>query len=573
MPAFPLSPRLLVTPLWWLTRLGEWWIERRRPMLEAVIGGAHPQITPEQVDAFTRSDARGIHLVLEQVSGGFGTLEALRDALARARAAGKLITVEVGRCGNAELYLASLADRVWLRPTGEVAALGVAARLVFGRKALDALGLEFDVEAAGAYKAFGETFSRRYASPANREATQALVTDLQAQLDDAVAAGRRMSVEAVREALSRAPLSAEEAVELGLADAVLYRDQVEDQIDMLYGAPGAAGEPGKALRVPFGRWAAAHRWRRRAEDWLEGRPVVVVLHLVGNVLDGEGTGAPAIASGPVCRALEALREDNRVVGVVLAIQSPGGSATASDTIWRCVRRLVEAKPVVAAFGDVAASGGYYIGVACNEIVAQAGTITGSIGVVGGKPVIGGLLDKLGVATEVVTGREMADMFGLVRPFTPPQRERFRASLDRFYRAFVSRVSAGRRAPYDSVEVHARGRVWSGSAALERGLVDRIGGVQEAVARVRVLSGATAVRRVDQRLLPRVPLLIRLLRRALGRSGQVGVDGTGGFEALAKLLGGGAPGGAALAIGAQRLDLAAVYAEGRPLAWYPWDVRP
>ena len=560
LPHFPLSPRLLVTPLWGLARLREWNLERRRPLLEVVLDGARPQLTPEQVDAFTISEARGIHLVIEQVSGGFATLEALRDALGRSRAAGKLITVELGRCGNGELYLASLADRVWLRPTGDVAALGVAASLMFGGKLLDSLGLKFDVEAAGAYKAFGETFSRAYASPANREATQALVHDLQAQLDESIASGRRLSVEAVRAALAEAPLSAEDAQRLGLVDGALYRDQVDDRLDELYGVPGASGAPGKARRVDFHRWAGARRWRQRAEDWLEGRPRVVVLHLVGNVLDGEGAGAPAIATGPVCRALESLRDDDRVVGVVLAIRSPGGSATASDAIWRCVRRLVEKKPVVAAFGDVAASGGYYIGVGCNEIVAQRGTITGSIGVVGGKPVIGGLLDKLGVSNEVVTERETADMYSLIRPFSPPQRKRFRASLDRFYRAFVSRVSAGRRAPYEAVEIHARGRVWTGEAAVERGLVDRIGGVDQALARVRVLTGTPVVRRVDVRILPRVPLLTRLIRRALGRA-TLTDTAPSGLSALLQAVGG-------------ELDarLVAAFAAGKALAWYPWDVR-
>ncbi len=538
--------RLFAVPAWWYTRLREWLIERRRPVLEARFDLGERPITPAEVLAFARSDARGIHLVLDgNFGGGWATIEALRDALARAREAGKLITVEAGRFGNAELYIASVADRVWIRPTGEVAALGVAATLTFGGRLLERLGLRFDVEAAGTYKAFGETFTRAFASPANREATAALVSDLQAELDATVAAGRRMTVEAVQAGLARAPLSGEEALEAGFVDAILYRDQVEAQLDELYG---------EAPRVAFRRWARITRWRRWVESYIEGRPRVVVLHLVGNVLDGEGAGAPAIASGPVCRALETLRDDDRVVGVVLAIRSPGGSATASDAIWRCVRRLVEKKPVVAAFGDVAASGGYYIGVACNEIFAQRGTITGSIGVVGGKPVIGGLFDKLGVSTETVTERETADMYSLLRPFSPAQRERFRASLDRFYQTFVSRVSAGRRAPFDSVEVHARGRVWTGAAALERGLVDRIGSVEDAVARVRVLTASPAVRRMDARILPRVPLLTRLVRRLLLTASPTLLsrvsDELEAVEGLSRAL-----------------------ASGQALAWAPWESEP
>ena len=552
MPTFPPSLRLVATPLWALARLWEWAIERQRPYLELDARGKGQGITVEQIDAFTRSDARGLHLVLDGAAmGGWATLEGLRGALGRARVSGKLVTVEAGRFGNAELYLASVADRVWIHPTGEVAAVGVAATLMFGGGFLDKLGLKFDVEAAGAYKSFGETFSRAYSSPENREATRALVSDLQAQLDAAVAEGRHLGVDAVRAALANAPLSAADAEAAGLVDGALYRDQVEAQLEGLYS---------DAPRRNFRTWARAQRVRRGLEQWIEGRPRVVVLHLEGNVIDGEGADGLAIASGPVCRALEDLRDDERVVGVVLAIRSPGGSATASDAIWRSVRLLVEKKPVVAAFGDVAASGGYYIGVACNEIVARAGTITGSIGVVGGKPVIGGLLGRLGVSTEVVTERETADMYSVFRPFSPPQRERFRASLDRFYRTFVDRVSAGRRAPWNAVEQHARGRVWTGTAALERGLVDRIGGVEDAVARVRALTAAPAVSRIDQWLTPQTPLLKRWLRRALGAEAVTALPVS---SLTARLLG--------------QLDgvdaMLDVWQDGRPLAWLPWRVDP
>ncbi len=551
MPSFPLSLRLVATPAWGLAWLRQRYVERRRPVLEHRFGGPGPQVTPEQIDAFAQSDARGVHLILDGgVGGGWATLEGLRAALERARTAGKLITVEVGRCGNAELYLGSIADRIWLRPTGEVAVLGVAATMMFGGRLLERFGLRFDVEAAGAYKAFGETFTRAFASPENREATAALVADLQRGLDETIAAGRRLPVAQVREALASAPLSAEEALAAGLIDGILYRDEVEAQLDELYGSAGT-GPP--ARRVSLGRWIRADAVRRGLEGWIEGRPRVVVLHLVGNVIDGEAGGSLAIASGPVCRALEELRDLDGVAGVVLAIRSPGGSATASDAIWRSVRRLVGKKPVVAAFGDVAASGGYYIGVACNEIVARGGTITGSIGVVGGKPVIGGAFDLLGVSVEVVTERETADMFSLLRPFSPKQRERFRASLDRFYATFVSRVSAGRRAPFESVERHARGRVWTGHAALERGLVDRIGGIEEAVARVRVLTASHAVQRIDVHMRPRIPLLSRLVRRALGA--ELGV--------LTRL--------------AATVDdvegLVRAFAAGEVLAWCPWDAEP
>lgn len=546
MPAFPPSPRLVATPLWALARAWEWAVERQRPWLEA--RGRRAGLTVAAIDAFARSDARGLHLVLDGGRlGGWATLEGLRAALVRARARGKLITFELARCGNAELYLASVGDRVWIHPTVEVGALGLAASLSFVGALARRLGVGFDVEAAGAYKAFGETFTRAWASAENREATRALVAGLQAHWDAAVAEGRRIAPEAVRGALADAPLSAEAAVAAGLIDGARYRDQIEAELDELYG-----GAPRRRLAG----LARAARLRERLERWIERRPRVAVLHLDGNVVDGaDAGGSVAIAVGPVCEALDALREDDRVTGVVLAIRSPGGSATASDAIWRSVRRLVETKPVVAAFGDVAASGGYYIGVACNEIVARACTVTGSIGVVGGKPVIGAALDQAGVAVEVVSERPDAAMFSALRPFTPAQRARFRASLDRFYDTFVDRVSAGRRAPRAAIEPHARGRVWTGAEAQAHGLVDRIGGVEEALARVQVLTGAAVVARVDVYVTPEAAWWQRLLRRAM-RSAGVGLAGP--------------------ALGAWLDDAdgaLAAFAEGRPMAWWPWRIDP
>lgn len=548
MPAFPPSLRLLGTPAWALAWAWQWSIERKRPCLEARGRGAGLSVAA--VDAFAQSDARGLHIVLDgAVAGGWASLEGLRQALVRARGRGMLITFELARCGNAELYLASVGDRVWLHPTVEVGALGIAASLTFVGGLAERLGLRFDVEAAGAYKSFGETFTRAWASPENREATRALVSGLQAHWDAAVAEGRRIAPDALRAALADAPLSAEAAVAAGLVDGALYRDQIEAALDELYGG---------APRRPLAGFARAFRLRQRLERWIERRPRVAVLHLDGNVVDGAGSGSVAIAVGPACAALDALREDDAIVGVVLAIRSPGGSATASDAIWRSVRRLVETKPVVAAFGDVAASGGYYIGVACNEIVARACTITGSIGVVGGKPVAGALMDRAGVSIEVVSEREDAAMFSPARPFTPAQRARFRASLDRFYATFVDRVSAGRRAPRDAVEVHARGRVWTGEDALERGLVDRIGGVEEALARVQVLTGAAVVARVDVPLTPEAPLLARLLRRALKAAGVQAV--VPGVARIAEQLGGAD-------------DALVALADGQPMAWWPWRVTP
>lgn len=505
MPAFPLSLRLLATPLWALAQGRVWWRERSRPLLRARVTLRHPLPDAQALARVaTASDVVGIHLVLEELHGGWATLQSARNALLRIRAAGKIVVVEMERCGNAELYLASAADRVWMRPMGEVHALGLGGTLRFAGAALAKVGLRFDMEAAGAYKSFGEQWTRSFASPANREATRVLVDELQAELEGVVAEGRGLPVEEVRRAIADGPLSADEALERHLIDAVGYGDACEASLRERIGP--------ELSFLPFHVWWRAVTVRDRLEHWIEKRRRVVVLHLKGPVMDGEGPpGTPAIAAVPVSRALRDLADDDDVASVVLAINSPGGSALASDLIWREVSRLGTKKPLLAVFGDVAASGGYYIAAPAAEIWAQPGSLTGSIGVVGGKVVVADAMARVGVSTELILGAPNAAMYGPDAAFTPEQRLRFRASLERFYRGFVERVSAGRRRPYDVVEVHARGRVWTGRHALSVGLVDHLGGVEEAVARAGILAGVPHPARVDLYLAPRSTRLARLVR--------------------------------------------------------------
>lgn len=504
MPAFPLSLRLAVWPLWGVARLREVWFGRARPLVRLRVSARSPLPPAHHLMALVGSKVRAVHLVVEHVASGWATLREARSALKRVRDSGIPVFVELESCGNAELYLASVGDRVWLRPMVDVHAVGIGATLRFAGDALERFGLKFDVEAAGTYKSAGETLSRSFASAANREAIAAVVTDLQDELVETIAAGRRVDPAVVRSAIEAAPLSGDDALARGLVDAVTWPDAVVTAIEDLLGGP-------PVIRS-FARWRRVQALRAGLENWIEGRPQIAVVHLRGPVVDGDGPpSAQSIAAKPVHALLEALREDEDVVGVVLAVQSPGGSAIASDHIWRAVVRLHQRKPVVAAFVDVAASGGYYIAAPATEIFAQPNTLTGSIGVVGGKLVLGGALARAGVFTEHVLGAPEAAMFSADAPFTPSQRIKFRESLDRFYRGFVERVAAGRRRPYAAVEEHARGRVWSGKAALERGLVDRIGGVGDAVERAAQLAGAHSHARVDIHVGPRTSWLVRFLR--------------------------------------------------------------
>lgn len=504
-----LSLRLVALPIWAIQAARARIAERGEPVLELRVGPRHPLPEARALRAVAESRVAGLWLRVDSVAGtGWATLQAAHAALLHVRASGKRVYVELERCGNGELLLASAATRAWVRPLASVDLVGVGATLRFAGDALARLGLRFDVEAAGAYKSFGETFTRGWASSENREAMRAIVDDLQAQLEARIAEGRGVTAEEVRAAVLAAPLPAEDAVARRLVDAVAYADEVKAELAQQHGEDFACR--------PFaGWWKRAHA-RRRIEGWIVRDAIVTVVHLQGSVVDGDGRpGSAAIASNPVIERLDALAEADHVRAVVLAIRSPGGSALASDLIWRAVVRLRAKKPVIAAFGDVAASGGYYIAAPCNAIVVEPGTLTGSIGVVGGKLVLGGALQRVGVHSEQVLGAPAASVYTPEAPFDAPQRARFRAGLERFYRAFVERVAAGRGRPYDDVEPLARGRVWTGARAVTIGLADALGGVDDAVARAAALAGATRARRVDVQVGPSEPLAVRILRRFRG----------------------------------------------------------
>lgn len=505
MPSFPLSPRLLAAPLWGLHAAWTWFVHRGQPLVELYVGGRHPLPLATELRSLAEDPAvRGLHVRVDAVAEGWANLAAAREAILAVRKAGKFVSFELEHCGNAELYLASAGDRIWLRPMTQAHVYGVGAALRFAGDAFEKLGLRFDLESAGAYKSFGETFTRSYASAENREAMADIVAGLQEELERAIAEGRRLDRDAVRAAVLAAPLDAEDAKARGLVDDVLYRDGVQAELESLFGR--------ERRRVRFATWHRAWRRSSRWERFLEGRRRVAVLHLAGNVVDGEGgPGGPVIAAQTVSKKLEELAEDDGVGAVVLDIRSPGGSATASDVIWRAAERLGRRKPVVAWLGDVAASGGYYIAVAAAEIVAAPTTLTGSIGVVGGKLVLSGALARVGVHTELVLGAPTASTLSADAPFDPEQRVRFRAGLQRFYKAFVERVAAGRRRPFDAIEPLARGRVWTGRRALEHGLVDRLGTLDDAVERAATLAGIGTPLVVDVRVGVRTPRWVRVAR--------------------------------------------------------------
>ena len=506
--AIPLSARLVVAP-WWALQTGRRaLVQWGAPILEVRVGPRSPLPPPHMLRALAEApDIRGIWLKVGRLvlDGGQATLHESVEALMAARAAGRLVVAEFDFVGNAELLLAAACDRAWVRPGSQMFCVGLGTTMRFYGDLLARFGVRFDVEACGEFKSFGEQFGRGFASAPNRDATRAIVDDLSAEWVDAIVRCRpTLTKQAVLDAVAEAPLVAEDAVERGLFDGVRYPDEVVDEIEKLVG---------RAPRVvPFASWYAAWSRSRRIHRFMAGYPTIPVVWLRGPVLDGQGTPAvSAIAVDPVVEALNQLREDKGVRAVVLRVGSPGGSAPASELIWRAVERLVAEKPVVASFADVCASGGFYLSAGATEIVAHPASITGSIGVISGKPVLREAMERYGIHSEDVLSAPHADLFSETA-FSPSARAAMRRGLDATYHTFVSRVAAGRKRPFEEVEPHARGRVWCGRRALSVGLIDHLGGLDVAQARAASLIGADRFRSWDLSPMPKGGFLPRLIRK-------------------------------------------------------------
>ncbi len=460
------------------------WATGRNAVLELRIKRAEDSAARAKRNRHLRAvasdpDVAALLLHIESAPGSWAAAEDLRNTLSFLRQAGKCVYATLESASNGAIYIASVADRVFLVPTGEVNLVGVGAELTFFGRALETLGVQPDLEAAGAYKSFGEPYMRSFASKHNQEALDLLVRDLHEQLVAGLAKARTLDVEAVEDLIARAPLSAVAAHEGGLVDQLAYMDEVRDWVEEQHGK--------KSKRIEFGVYARRRAALEAIDRMGSSRPIVQVLHLDGPIVMEQPGASANIRARHVVEMLRAIREDDDIKAVVLHVNSPGGNALASDLMWREVDEMAKEKAVVACFEDVAASGGFYLAAPAREIIARPNTLTGSIGVFGGKLVMGEGMRKLGVNTQAIVSAPNANLFTPSRPFTDQQRDRFRGSLQRFYDGFVDRVAQGRRTAPALIEPHCRGRVWTGRLARERGLVDSEGDLFKAVERAGELA--------------------------------------------------------------------------------------
>ena len=451
----------------------------RRPFWRRMSSRATSLARVRELIALVTHDAKvqGLLVEIRSLQSGAATATSLRQMLLALKTSGKALFVYLPMgAGSREMLIASAADKIVVGPASSITPLGFAVESRYFRRVLDRVGVLPEIFARGEFKTAGESLARDSMSAEQREQLGAILDVIDAELVSALGEGRRRTAEEVRALVDEGPYRAPEAVARGLSDAVGY----DDEIPKLLAPDGAA----PARLVPAGSYLGVRRSAPR-------RPGIGVIRLQGPIVSRAPLTIGRMAeSEQLIGALRVARQSKAVRGVVLLIDSPGGSVLASDRIYHEVVRLAEKKPVVAYFANVAASGGYYVAAGAHAIVAQPTTITGSIGVVATHLVLGPMLAKLGIVTELVKRGARADMYSPSRPLDDGERAAMTREIDGYYQDFVAIVARGRGRPAEEIEKLARGRVYSGAEAHRLGLVDHLGGFDTAIDVVRERLGET-----------------------------------------------------------------------------------
>ncbi|MGH1342941.1 MAG: signal peptide peptidase SppA [Nannocystales bacterium] len=459
--------------------------------LVGILGGGAPTLraTIEGLDRAREDDrVSGMIAYIDGGVGGMAQAQELRDAILRFRESGKFAYAfaetfgEMGP-GTQGYYVAAAFDEVWMQPTGQVGLVGLMSSSSFYKGTFELLDVEVLGDRRREFKNAFNTYTERRHTPAHEEAIRTLLEDFLGQLQEGIGEGRGVGPEVVDGWIEGGPYLGAAATELGIVDHLGYKDEV------VTAAKAAAGEGAELLYL--------EAYVRRIDPAPSTDKKIAIIYGVGEVSRGSSgsdalTGSQSMGSDTVSRALAAAAADEDVVAIVLRVDSPGGSAVASDTIWReAVRARDSGKPVIVSMGNVAASGGYYVAAGATKIVAQPGTITGSIGVFAGKPNLRKLWNKAGVTFDTVSTSDNALAYSTVHGYDERGWASLQASLDQIYVDFKDRVARGRGMSNEEVEAVAKGRVWSGVRAKAAGLVDVLGGLDTAVELAHEEAGISA----------------------------------------------------------------------------------
>lgn len=467
-------------------------------------------------------DIKGIFLEADVLMANFSTTVELRKALLDFRESGKFVIAHAPYYSQGAYYLASAADRVSVAPMGLVDWRGFSAQVPFFKNLLDMVGIDMEVFYAGRFKSATEPYRRTEMSPESRHQTRVFLDGMYELMLEDVALSRDLPTATLRElADAYAGIISEQAHEGGLVDAVEYRETAMDELRNRLGLD-------KEEKVNLVKLNDFYQARVTAESFENDK--IALLIAEGTIVDGKGEPGQT-GDTKYVKLIEDIRKNDRVKAVVFRINSPGGSAAASDHIWTAIQELqATGKPVVVSMGDYAASGGYYVACGADVIYAQPSTLTGSIGVFSVFPEMRDLLGKIGIAFDTVQTGPMATGLTPLLDLSPTQKQLLQNRTDQLYQMFLTRVSEGRGLSLAEVDSIAQGRVWLGQDAVDRGLVDKLGGIEEAVAEAAERAGVTdyqlvtypkpvdPLTRLLNDLMNQEEIMTRnLLKRKLGRS--------------------------------------------------------
>ncbi len=468
------------------------------------------------------NDVKGLVIRVKGLSIGLGKVHELRRGLAAFRSSGKKAVAVLEKSGNAEYLVAAAADEVVMPESGCLMIKGLAAEVTFYKAMFDKVGVTAETVQVGEFKGAGEPYSRTAMSGRFREELTAVLNDNYTMMAEAIASRQGITVADAKTLIEDGPYTPHGARKVGLINRVAYEDQVSAElaqglrltdykVETKYGkkskaGPEASGLAGfmKMMQALSGEWAKAPESKA---------PKIALIYATGMIQTGKSSeasvlGAEVLGSDTVIKNLRKVSKDKTVKRIVLRVDSPGGSAVASDLIWREISRLE--KPIVASMSDVAASGGYYISMGCDKVYAEPGTLTGSIGVISVKLAIGKMLEKVGVTTDTVTVGKNGVFESTVASWTDTERKAMRRLSEEVYKQFVGKAAKGRKMEFAQLEKKAGGRVYTGRQAKAEGLVDEVGTLEDATTEAKHLAGISGNEKLELLVLPRPQSLLETL---------------------------------------------------------------
>ncbi len=448
-------------------------------------------------------DVAGVLIRINGGRYGIGQFQEISDAILEFKGSGKVVICYITNCSTGDYIVASACDVILMHPSAEVRLIGLRSERSFYKGALDKLGIQAHFEHIGEYKSASEPFTRSDMSEPHRENQNALLDDLYDQLTKIIATARGWSSEHVKQLIDHGPYTAIGALRSKIVDELVYEDRLKDRASKLTASDVTLVKINDYLKSGL-----------YPHDWTVAKPKIAVIEAKGLMLTGESfadpfTGTTVMGAGTIARAIKYTREDASIKAVVLRIDSGGGLVIAADIIWNELMWLTQVKPVVVSMADIAASGGYYIAAPADVIVAEPGTITGSIGVIGGKYSFKGLYEKLGIKKEIMTRGAHADFYSDYSDYSPDEQKIVQKQINEIYEDFISKVAQGRaQLTREDVDKVARGRVWTGRQAKEKGLVDELGGLSKALSIAQKRAGLEK-KTVEIVRFPKLPWIAQL----------------------------------------------------------------